>query len=234
MIETRTVAGMLLAAACALTACAGGKGDKPLKTENDKVSYAIGWDIAQSLKRQQITVNVDLLAQAIRQSQEDRTPQMTEQEMMETMMSFGQRHNEERRQAAAKKAETNRKAGAEFMEKNKTAAGVKTTASGLQYKVVKAGAGARPKATDTVTVNYRGTLIDGTEFDSSYKRGEPVSFPLNQVIPGWTEGLQLMPVGSTYEFYIPADLAYGDRDGGPIPPGSTLIFTVELLSIGKK
>jgi FKBP-type peptidyl-prolyl cis-trans isomerase len=123
-------------------------------------------------------------------------------------------------------------AGKEFLEANGKKEGVTTTASGLQYKVIKAGSGANPKATDTVKVHYKGTFLDGKTFDSSYDRGEPISFPLNRVIAGWTEGVQLMPVGSTYEFYIPSNLAYGERGApGAIPPNSTLIFVVELLDI---
>jgi FKBP-type peptidyl-prolyl cis-trans isomerase len=123
-------------------------------------------------------------------------------------------------------------AGKAFLEENGKKEGVTTTASGLQYKVIKAGTGARPKATDTVNVHYKGTFLDGKTFDSSYDRGQPISFPLNRVIPGWTEGVQLMPVGSTYEFYIPSNLAYGEAGaGGAIPPNSTLIFVVELLKI---
>jgi FKBP-type peptidyl-prolyl cis-trans isomerase len=123
-------------------------------------------------------------------------------------------------------------AGKAFLEANGKKEGVTTTASGLQYKVIKAGTGAKPKATDTVNVHYKGTFLDGKTFDSSYDRGQPISFPLNGVIAGWTEGVQLMPVGSTYEFYIPSNLAYGERGaGGAIPPNSTLIFVVELLGI---
>jgi FKBP-type peptidyl-prolyl cis-trans isomerase len=123
-------------------------------------------------------------------------------------------------------------AGKEFLEANGKKEGVTTTASGLQYKVIKAGTGAQPKATDTVKVHYKGTFLDGKTFDSSYDRGEPISFPLNRVIAGWTEGVQLMPLGSTYEFYIPSNLAYGERGaGGAIPPNATLIFVVELLGI---
>lgn len=123
-------------------------------------------------------------------------------------------------------------AGKDFLDANGKKEGVTTTASGLQYKVIKAGTGAQPKATDTVKVHYKGTFLDGKTFDSSYDRGEPISFPLNRVIAGWTEGVQLMPVGSTYEFYIPSNLAYGERGaGGVIPPNSTLIFVVELLDI---
>ena len=118
-----------------------------------------------------------------------------------------------------------------FLAKNKSKSGVKTTASGLQYEVEKEGTGPKPKATDTVKVDYTGTKIDGTKFDSSVDRGQPATFPLNQVVPGWTEGLQLMPVGSEYKFYIPAKLAYGERGPGPIGPNATLIFDVKLISI---
>jgi len=127
-------------------------------------------------------------------------------------------------------AEKNKTEGAKFLEENKKKEGVKTTASGLQYKVVKDGSGAQPKATDTVTVNYRGTLINGTEFDSSYKRGQPATFPVNGVIKGWTEALQLMKVGSKYQLFIPSDLAYGERSVSPdLAANSTLIFEVELM-----
>ena len=125
----------------------------------------------------------------------------------------------------------NLKLGQEFLSKQAKESAVKKTASGLLYKVLKKGTGAKPSSTDTVEVNYKGTLIDGTEFDSSYTRGKPVSFPLNRVIPGWTEGLQLMPVGSKYKFTIPSELAYGERDLGKIPANSTLVFEVDLLEI---
>ncbi len=128
-------------------------------------------------------------------------------------------------------AETSTDKGATYLAENAKKEGVKTTASGLQYKVLKEGDGASPKATDKVTVHYRGTLLNGTEFDSSYKRGEPATFPLNRVIPGWTEGVQLMKIGSKYQFVIPSKLAYGESGGGPIGPNETLIFEVELLKI---
>jgi FKBP-type peptidyl-prolyl cis-trans isomerase FklB len=144
------------------------------------------------------------------------------------MMAFEKDMMEKQKAAGEKNASE----GVKFLEDNKKKEGVKTTASGLQYKSLKEGSGAQPKATDTVTVNYRGTLTDGTEFDSSYKRNEPTTFPLSGVIKGWTEGLQLMKKGSKYQFFIPANLAYGERSpGAGIPPNSTLIFEVELLEV---
>ncbi len=155
-------------------------------------------------------------------------PQLTPDQIKETMTAF-EKDMEQKQKAAADK---NASEGTKFLEENKKKEGVKTTASGLQYKVVKEGTGAQPKANDTVTVNYRGTLINGTEFDSSYKRGEPATFPVNGVIKGWTEALQLMKAGSKYQLFIPPNLAYGERAVGPdISPNSTLIFDVELMDV---
>jgi FKBP-type peptidyl-prolyl cis-trans isomerase len=155
------------------------------------------------------------------------TPALSDQEMQDAMMSL----QKEMQNKAAELGVKSKKEGEDFLAANKSKEGVKTTASGLQYKVLKEGKGPKPKSTDTVKVHYRGTLLDGTEFDSSYKRGEPVEFPLDQVIKGWTEGLQLMPAGSKYQFWIPANLAYGEPGNRGIPPNSTLIFEVELLEI---
>jgi FKBP-type peptidyl-prolyl cis-trans isomerase FklB len=196
-----------------------------LKDQKDKVSYAIGLNIGANLGKQKIVINPDAFASGVKDGMSGK-PQMTEAEVKETMTAFEK--DMEAKQAAA--GDVNAKAGEKFLAENKGKAGVKTTASGLQYKVIKEGTGARAKETDTVTVNYRGTLIDGTEFDSSYKRGEPATFPLNAVIKGWTEGLQLMNTGSKYQFFIPASLGYGARGaGGDIGPNSALIFEVELI-----
>ncbi|MEP7015388.1 MAG: FKBP-type peptidyl-prolyl cis-trans isomerase [Verrucomicrobiota bacterium] len=197
-----------------------------LKDQKDKVSYAIGLNIGMNFNKQKITVNPDAFAAGIKDGMGGK-PQMTEAEVRETMTTF-EKDMEAKTKAAGDK---NAQDGEKFLVENKKKDGVKTTASGLQYKVMKEGSGAQPKETDTVTVNYRGTLIDGTEFDSSYKRNEPATFPLNAVIKGWTEGLQLMKPGSKYQFFIPAKLAYGDRGAGQdIGPNSTLIFDVELMS----
>src|SRR5947208_14030674 len=196
-----------------------------LKDQKDKVSYSIGLNIGFNLNRQNVQINPDVLAAGIKDAIAGK-PQLTTDQVKEVMTTF-EKDMQQKQKAAGEK---NASEGAKFIEENKKKEGVKTTASGLQYKAIKEGTGAQPKATDTVTVNYRGTLINGTEFDSSYKRAEPASFPLNGVIKGWTEGLQLMKVGSKYQFFVPPNLAYGERAVGPdIAPNSTLIFEVELL-----
>ncbi len=209
--------------------------DTVLKDQKDKVSYSIGLDIGNTLKRQLIDVNEEVLHRGIQDGLGGKPPLLNEEQVKETMSAFQKdmlaKQAEAKKAAAAKNAE----AGKKFLEENKKKAGVKTTASGLQYKVEKEGTGPSPKATDTVKVNYRGTTIDGAEFDSSYKRGEPASFPVNRVIKGWTEALQLMKVGAKYQLVIPADLAYGGQGAGAdIGPDSTLIFDVELLGIEPK
>ncbi|MBI3753937.1 MAG: FKBP-type peptidyl-prolyl cis-trans isomerase [Deltaproteobacteria bacterium] len=203
-----------------------------LKSEKDKVSYSIGLNIGNNFKSQSVDINPDILAKGIKDALSGSKPLMTEKEIQETMTAFQKEMAAKQAERIKVAAEKNKKEGETFLAENKKKEGVKTTASGLQYKVVKSGSGPKPKATDTVTVNYRGTLIDGTEFDSSYKRGEPASFPLNGIIPGWTEALQLMPVGSKWQLFIPSNLAYGERGAGrEIGPDKTLIFEVELLSI---
>ena len=206
--------------------------DPDLKDQKEKVSYSIGLDIGSTLKRQLIDVNEETMNRGIQDGLSGAKPLMSDEQMKETMAAF--QKDMMAKQAAAKKeaGAKNAEEGKKFLAENKTKEGVKTTADGLQYKVEKEGTGANPKATDTVKVNYRGTTIDGKEFDSSYKRGEPATFPVNRVIKGWTEALQLMKVGSKYKLFIPAELAYGERGAGAdIGPDSTLIFDVELLGI---
>jgi FKBP-type peptidyl-prolyl cis-trans isomerase FklB len=206
--------------------------DPQLADQKDKVSYSIGLDIGSTLKRQLIEVKPELLERGIKDGLDGNKPLLTEDQVKEVMQTF--QKDMLAKQAAVKKVEgeKNGAAGSKFLAENKTKDGVKTTASGLQYKVEKEGTGPTPKATDTVKVNYRGTTIEGKEFDSSYKRGEPAKFPVNRVIKGWTEALQLMKVGSKYKLWIPADLAYGERGAGAdIGPDSTLVFDVELLGI---
>src|SRR2546425_6137452 len=198
-----------------------------LKDQKDKVSYSIGMNIGLNLSRQKVDINTDVLAAGIKDAIAGK-PQLTQDQVKDVMAQF-EKDMEQTQKTAGEKNKTD---GAKFLEENKKKEGVKTTASGLQYKVVKEGTGAQPKANDTVTVNYRGTLINGTEFDSSYKRGEPATFPVNGVIKGWTEALQLMKAGSKYQLFIPPNLAYGERAVGPdISPNSTLIFDVELMDV---
>lgn len=192
----------------------------------DKISYAIGLSMGQNLK----SSGVDALAYAdlaegIKDVLEGNKPQISYQEAQQILGKFFQEL--EQKVAGAAKAD-----GEKFLAENAKREGVKVTASGLQYEVLESTIGQKPKATDRVKVHYEGTLIDGTIFDSSYKRGEAITFGLNQVIPGWTEGVQLMSIGSKYKFFIPYQLAYGERGaGGSIPPYAALIFTVELLGI---
>ena len=198
-----------------------------LKDQKDKVSYSIGMQIGFNLARQKVDVNPDILVAGIKDSLANK-PQLTPDQVKEVMAQF----EKDMEQKQKDLGEKNKTAGTKFLEENKTKPGVKTTASGLEYKVEKEGTGPQPKPTDMVTVNYRGTLIDGTEFDSSYKRGQPATFPVNGVIKGWTEALQLMKKGAKYQLFIPSSLAYGERAMGPdIGPNSTLIFEVELMDV---
>ena len=192
----------------------------------DKISYALGLSMGQNLMGSGVTsLNYQDLAQGIEDVLTKQQPKITYQEAQQVLGQFFQKL--EAKIAGAAKAD-----GEKFLAENAKREGVQVTASGLQYEVLEATIGQKPKATDTVKVHYEGTLIDGTVFDSSYKRGESISFPLNGVIKGWTEGLQLMSVGSKYKFFIPYQLAYGERGAGQqIPPYAALIFTVELLGI---
>ena len=207
--------------------------DKPqLKDQKDKASYSIGYDIGDTFKKQKIELNVDALIAGLKESLAGKEAALSKEERDKTLQAFQKEMMEKQIAASKEAAEKNKAEGEKFLEENKKKDGVKTTTSGLQYKVLKEGAGASPKETDTVVTNYRGTLIDGTEFDSSYKRNEPASFPVNRVIKGWTEALQLMKPGAKYQLFIPSSLAYGERGAGQlIGPNATLIFEVELLSI---
>lgn len=223
--------GMMMAALTAgLMAVNLSAADKSeLTTPKQKASYSIGANIGKSMKAQGLDADFDMIAKGMRDGF-DGKPALNDDEIKEAMMALQQ----EMQAKAAQAGEKAKADGVAYLAANKSKEGVKTTSSGLQYKVMKEGKGAKPKASDTVKVHYRGTLIDGTEFDSSYKRGEPIEFPLEGVIKGWTEGVQLMTVGSKYQFFIPSELAYGERGSPPaIPGGSTLIFEVELLDIVK-
>jgi FKBP-type peptidyl-prolyl cis-trans isomerase FkpA/FKBP-type peptidyl-prolyl cis-trans isomerase FklB len=202
-----------------------------LETEEAKLGYIIGMDIGNSLRNEGTAVDIDALLEAIRTTYEGGTPAMTAEEAQAVREDFIAKRRAVAEAEASEISDRNLAEGEAFLADNATREGVVTTESGLQYKVLTMGDGARPAAADTVEVHYRGTLLDGTEFDSSYSRNQPISFGLDRVIAGWTEGVQLMPVGSKFMFYIKPELAYGAGGGGPIPPNSTLIFEVELLSI---
>jgi FKBP-type peptidyl-prolyl cis-trans isomerase FklB len=206
-----------------------------LKNEKDKVSYIIGTEIGKNFKKQSIDIDPDVLTRGIKDAISGGKPLLTEQEVQETMATFQKEMMAKQEDLTKKLGEKNKKEGEVFLSENKKKEGVKTLPSGLQYKVIKGGTGKKPKINDTVTTHYRGTLIDGTEFDSSYRRGQPVSFPVSGVIPGWTEALQLMEEGAKWQLFIPPNLAYGERGTGrDIGPNATLIFEIELISIQEK
>ena len=207
-----------------------------LPTEKDQVSYMIGMAMAKQLDLAKDEIDVDVIAKAIKTSLAGQKMLLTDQQAAEIAQSFSQKMQAKQIAKMMADAKTNLAQGDAFLAKNAKAPGVQTTASGLQYQVITEGKGAKPQPTDVVKVNYKGTLLDGKTFDSSYDRGEPATFPLNQVVPGWQEGIALMPVGSKYKFWIPAKLGYGDKGtpGGPIPPNATLVFEVELLDIVKQ
>ncbi len=204
-----------------------------LKTEKQQAGYAIGLQVGASLEEIKDEVDFDSMVKAMRSKVDGSEPLMNEEQARTVFEAFGQRMQAKMMAEAAEKATTNLAAGEAFLATNAKAEGVQVTASGLQYQVLQAGAGAKPGPDDRVSVHYKGELLDGTTFDSSYDRGEPATFQLSQVVPGWQEGLQLMPVGSKYKMWIPAALGYGETGtpGGPIGPNSTLVFEVELLEI---
>ncbi len=205
-----------------------------LKTEKDKVSYAIGMNVGKNLQRQSIDIDPAILIKGLQDTLAGKTL-LTEAEAQAILMQLQADMRKKQDEKMQQAGEGNQKEGEAFLSANKAKPGVVTLPSGLQYKILKEGTGPKPTPTDSVSCNYRGTLINGTEFDSSYKGGQPVTFPVNGVIKGWTEALQLMPVGSKWQLFIPPDLAYGARGAGPdIGPNATLIFEVELLSIQPK
>jgi FKBP-type peptidyl-prolyl cis-trans isomerase FkpA len=215
-----------------------------LKTPGDSISYCIGQNIYSNLKDPMLQLNLNVLIQSLKDAANSKSVISQEKivqvltalntKMQERQLAMQKEEEEKQKAEMAPLIEKNKKEGEAFLAENKKKEGVITTESGLQYKIITKGTGPMPKATDKVKVNYRGTLLDGKEFDSSYARNEPAEFPLNQVIKGWTEGLQLMPVGSKYEFYVPYDLAYGEMGRGEkIPPAAVLTFEVELLDIVK-
>jgi FKBP-type peptidyl-prolyl cis-trans isomerase FklB len=207
-----------------------------LKTQKDKASYAIGVNIGRSMKKDNVDIDPGVLARGIKDAFAGSKLLLTDEDAqaaLATLKNDVQKHQQEQHQVAVEK---NKQEGDSFLVANKAKPGVVALPSGLQYRIIQPGSGPKPTASDTVVCNYKGTLVDGTEFDSSYKRGQPATFPVGQVIKGWTEALQLMPVGSKWELVIPPSLAYGERgtQGGPIGPNETLVFEVELVSIQAK
>jgi len=226
------IAAVLLLASCSQQGKQAAQGKLTLDNDTKKSSYAIGMSIGHSLKDSGVDVDVDAFVAGARAMLEGGTPLLDNKAALEARMAFMQKEMAVKAARTKKVGEANEKTSEAFLEANKAKPGVKTTASGLQYKVLTEGKGPKPKATDTVTVNYRGTLIDGTEFDSSYKRGKPATFRVDGVIAGWTEALQLMKPGAKWQLFIPANLAYGERGAGPrIGPNSALIFEVELTKV---
>lgn len=226
-----------LGAAIILAACQQQASDAPaeavtLDTPQERLSYGVALGLGRNMTNDGMVVDVDAFALGLSDAISGAEQRLTQEEIREEMLAFQKRITEERQAEQDAVAEANASAAEAFFAENAARDGVMTTESGLQYEVLEAGDGPTPAADDQVEVHYRGTLLDGTEFDSSYSRGEPVTFGLNQVIPGWTEGLQLMPVGSKYKLFIPSELGYGPAGAGDrIGPNSALVFEVELLSI---
>ena len=209
-----------------------------LKTDKDKASYAIGMNIgkglSESLKKDSVDVNSDILVRGLKDALSGAKPLLTDEETQAALTALQADLKKHQQEVHAAEAAKNSKAGEQYLAANKAKPGVVTLPSGLQYKVVTQGTGPKPTPEDVVVCNYKGSLVDGTEFDSSYKRGKPATFPVGQVIKGWTEALQLMPVGSKWEIAIPPSLGYGEKGVGPIGPDETLLFEVELMSIEPK
>ena len=223
---------MAMCAAVALSGAAFAADAPELKTDKEKISYSIGMNLGGSLKRDSIEVDPDMLAKGLKDSYGGGKTLLTEDQARQALEDFQKTLMAKKAETMQKLSEKNKADGEKFLAENGKKEGVKTLPSGLQYKEIAPGTGKSPKTTDTVTTHYKGTLIDGTEFDSSYKRGEPVSFPVSGVIAGWTEALQLMKEGAKWQLFVPPNLAYGERGAGrEIGPNATLIFEVELISI---
>ena len=229
LLCTSLVAALLMMTGCNNTAKSVNITDK--SPELEQVGYSLGYLIGSNNKNDIPDLNIEAFEHGIRDaySGDEKKRALTQEQMEKVLMEYQKKREAEITKEVEAKAKANKEAGEKFLAENEKKEGVQKTASGLQYKVITEGTGAKPKATDTVTVHYEGKLIDGKVFDSSYERGEPVSFRLNEVIKGWTEGVQLMNTGSKYELYIPSDLAYGETGNPNIEPNSVLIFTVELL-----
>lgn len=243
MIKKNSIIAVVLSAAFTIILTAGcntgqeSGSEAPeanLSTNMDSVSYGIGYLNGQSMRQQGMDdIEAEAFVAGLSQAMNENDPQIPQTEINQLLQQYQMKAQQKAQQMKKEEAQANFEEGQSFLAENKNKEGVQVTDSGLQYKVLEEGSGPSPSAKDSVTVHYEGTLIDGTVFDSSYERGQPVSFPLNGVIPGWTEGVQLMKEGATYRFFIPGDLAYGmnPRPGGPIGPNETLIFKVELIEV---
>ncbi|WP_370981349.1 FKBP-type peptidyl-prolyl cis-trans isomerase [Agaribacterium sp. ZY112] len=229
----KTLLVLAAASSMALVGCnkEAEKTEVTLDSLEQKVSYSIGVNLAQNINVDQFAFDTDAFAMAVEDVKAGKDPQLSMEEMMATMQTFSTLQRELAMEKQKKAAEENIAASKTFLAEKEAEEGVVKTESGLMYKVLVEGTGPIPTADDTVVAHYRGTLLDGTEFDSSYSRGQPATFGVSNLIPGWIEALQLMPVGSKWELYIPGDLAYGERGNGSIPPNSTLTFELELLEI---
>ena len=217
------------------TPAAKGSQSTTLSTAKEKQSYAIGMNLGENLKNQAVDVDPNLLVRGLKDTLTGGKALLTTEEEHATLMELQASLRKAQMEKMQKAGDKNKKEGEAFLTANKAKPGVVTLPSGLQYKILQTGTGPKPTANDSVSCNYRGTLIDGTEFDSSYKRGQPTTFPVSGVIKGWTEALQLMPVGSKWQLFVPASLAYGDRAASAlIGPDATLIFDVELITIQDK
>ncbi len=221
--------------ACFLIASTSFAQTKKLITEKEKVSYSIGLSLGKNFTQQSIDIDVQTFTKGVEDALKGVTPLLTDEEIRVVMTNLQKRMTAKKQEEEKQVSGKNQNEGTRFLAENKKRKGVVTLPSGLQYEIIRPGTGSIPKAEDTVVTNYEGTLINGTVFDSSYKRGKPATFPVNGVIRGWTEALQLMKTGAKWKLYIPADLAYGSRSAGPtIGPNSTLVFQIELLEIKSK
>lgn len=233
MIAKPLLMAGLMSSALILTACGGKDEPAELETLDQKVNYIVAYNFVENIEQAGMPLEPEAFAQAIKDKQQGLPARLSEEEMNSVMAEFQEQQMAQQQAETEKQAEANKAEADAFFAENAEKEGVETTESGLQYKVIEQGEGASPAKDERVTVHYRGRLLDGTEFDSSYERDQPATFNLNTVIAGWTEALQLMSEGSKWELYIPADLAYGPGGNGPIPPNAALIFEVELLEVGE-
>ena len=229
------ITGFALIAILLLQGSSFGTAKVEIRDEMDRISYSVGYQMGRDFKMQKIEIRPEIFLKGIQDALDSSPPLINYEEMREILVNLKTRVVAIQKQQAEEKAEQTLKEGQAFLKENGKKDGIDTLPSGLQYEILTEGEGNSPKATDTVTVHYHGTLIDGTEFDSSYSRNKPSTFALDRVIQGWTEGLQLMKPGAKYRFFIPSDLAYGNRGAGSmIGPNSTLVFEVQLLSVQRK